>query len=99
MTFNKLKFMLIIQGFAYANKPIYLMFIRHAEKKPEQPKNLSPVGWQRAEYISKLFTGKINGHPCLSEFLLNNTIYKLTSKGKAFADAIASDLFIIWIVA
>ena len=55
-------------------KPIHLVFIRHAEKKPNEPKNLSERGRLRAELIKRLFLNKINTHGCLAEFLNNNKI-------------------------
>lgn len=75
MGLNKLKLILVTLNLAcFADKPIYLMFVRHAEKQAIFPNNLSVPGWQRADLLAKLLTGEVEGHPCLNEFLDNHKI-------------------------
>lgn len=75
MGLNKLKAILVTLNLAcLADKPIYLMFVRHAEKQAIFPNNLSVPGWQRADLLAKLLTGEVKGHPCLDEFLEKHKI-------------------------
>jgi hypothetical protein len=74
MAQKKLNVFLVLSWLICAEKPTYIMMIRHGEKQLAQPKDLSPTGWQRAELISKLLTGEIKGHSCLNEFLNKHPI-------------------------